>query len=290
MIRAENGDYGRQMMKRLEGRIGIVTGASAGIGAACAHRLAAEGAHVVIADVPGANVRAVVDAIAAEGGRAEAAVLDLAEEASVIALFDSVNRTHGRLDFLHNNAADTRVEQMARDMALIEMEADIWDRAFRVNARGTMLAIKHALPIMIAGGGGSIVNTSSGAALRGDLYGPAYAASKAAINCLTEYTATQYGKQGIRCNTVSPGMIVTENSKSNVPPEQFKRIEGHTLTPYLGVPLDIAAAVAWLVSDDARFVTAQTIRVDGGIISHMPYFSESVGAFLDNPGARPGKL
>lgn len=269
-------------MQRLEGRIGIVSGASAGIGAACARRLAAEGAHVVVADIAGADVQTVVDAIVAGGGRAEAAVLDLAEEDSVIALFHSVTGIHGRLDFLHNNAADTRVEQMARDMALIEMDADIWDRAFRINARGTMLMIKHALPIMIAGGGGSIVNTSSGAALRGDLYGPAYAASKAAINCLTEYTATQYGKQGIRCNTVSPGMIVTENARTVHTDASLAAIERHALTPYLGRPEDIAAMVALLASDEGRFVTGQTLAVDGGYLAHFPHVADVYEHFWAN--------
>ena len=150
--------------------------------------------------------------------------------------------------------------------------------------------IKHALPLMLAQQRGSIVNTSSGAALMGDYYGPAYAASKAAINTLSQYTATQYGKQGIRCNVVSPGMTVTEGAKKTVPPAQLARIETHKLTPYLGAPNDIAAAVAWLVSDDARFVTGQVIQVDGGITAHVPYFAEVTSAFQSNPGIRPDEL
>lgn len=273
-------------MRRLEGRVGIVTGSGKDIGEATARRLAGEGATVVLADIAIGNAEAVAASIRAGGGQAWAMRLDLAEEDSIRAVFRAVASRHGRLDFLHNNAADTRTEQMGADMALLDMDAAVWDRAFHVNTRGTMLMTKHALPAMIAQGRGAIVNTSSGAALRGDLYGPAYAASKAAINSLTQYTATQYGKQGIRCNAVSPGMIVTEGAKAVVPQAQLDRIQTHKLTPHLGEPNDIAAAVAWLVSDDARFVTAQVIVVDGGIIAHMPYFAENSAAYAADPGRR----
>ena len=146
--------------------------------------------------------------------------------------------------------------------------------------------IKHAIPLMLTSGGGSIINTSSGAALRGDLFGPAYAASKAAINCLTLYTATQYGKQGIRCNVVSPGLIVTPNVRLRNSAEQLGRIEQHKLTPFLGEPEDIAKAVAFLASDESRFMTAQIMVVDGGILDHMPYFAETITAFASSPGNR----
>lgn len=277
-------------MFRLENRVGIVTGSGKDIGEATARRLASEGATVILADIAFDDASAVAASIVAGGGQACAIALDLAEEDSIQALYKEVDDTYGRLDFLHNNAADTRVEQMARDMDLATMESAIWDQAFNVNTRGTMLMTKYALPLMIAGKSGAIVNTSSGAALRGDLYGPAYAASKAAINCLTTYTATQYGKQGIRCNVVSPGMILTQGAQKTVPPKQLQRIQTHKLTPYLGEPGDIAAAVAWLVSDDARFVTGQIIQVDGGITVHMPYFAENSAAFDANPGVRPNEL
>lgn len=271
-------------MKRLQDRIGIVTGSSADIGEAVARRLASEGATVVLADI--ADAAPVAKSIEAGGGKALAMHFDLASEESIAALIRAVAERFGRIDFLHNNAADTRHELISRDMALVDMDAEVWDRTFHVNARGTMLMIKHVLPIMVAKGGGSIVNTSSGAALRGDLYAPAYAASKAAINCLTQYAATQYGKQGVRCNVVSPGMIVTEGAKKHVPAGQLKRLEKHKLTPYLGKPEDIAGAVAWLVSDDARYVTGQIIQIDGGITEHMPFFAENIDAFVQSPDKR----
>jgi NAD(P)-dependent dehydrogenase (short-subunit alcohol dehydrogenase family) len=271
-------------MQRLDGQIGIVTGSGRDIGEAVARRLASEGATVVLADI--ADASRVAESIEAGGGRAIALTFDLAAEDSIAGLIGAVADRFGRIDFLHNNAAATSREQMAQDMALIDMSAEVWDRAFTVTTRGTMLMMKHALPLMLANGGGSIVNTSSGAALRGDLYAPAYAASKAAINCLTLYAATQYGKQGIRCNVVSPGMILTEGAQQTVPQAQLARIEKHKLTPHLGEPRDIAAAVAWLVSDDARYVTGQIIQVDGGITAHMPFFAENIEAFLSDPNAR----
>ncbi|ALR19323.1 SDR family NAD(P)-dependent oxidoreductase [Sphingobium baderi] len=272
-------------MNRLANKVAVVTG-SGGIGEASARRLAAEGAQVVIGDVNTASANKVAQSIVADGGKATALHLDLAEESSIIAFFAAIEAEHGRLDVLHNNAADTRGEQMALDMGITAMPADIWDRAFLVNTRGTMLMIKHGIPLMLKNGGGSIINTSSGAALRGDLYGPAYASSKAAINCLTLYTATQYGKQGIRCNVVSPGLVVTPNVYESNSQEQLDRIEKHKLTPYLGAPRDIAAAVAFLASDDGRFMTGQVMVVDGGITDHMPYFSEVLENFAADPANR----
>ncbi len=272
-------------MGRLAGRIAIVTG-SGGIGEACARRLAADGATVVIGDVALEHANGIAHNIVAAGFKAEARQVDISDEKSVIAFFAGVKQAHGRLDVLHNNAADTRKEQMASDMAIAEMQVEIWDQAFHVNTRGTMLMTKHAISLMLQNGGGSIINTSSGAALRGDLFGPAYAASKAAINCLTLYTATQYGKQGIRCNVVSPGLVVTPNVHLSNSREQLDRIEQHKLTPYLGAPDDIANAVSFLASDESRFMTAQIMVVDGGILDHMPYFAETIKSFEESPGSR----
>ena len=270
---------------RLAGRVAIVTG-SGGIGEACARRLAADGATVIIGDIALEPAQAVARDIVGGGMKADAHQVDIADEQSVRTFIDHVRQTHGRLDVLHNNAADTRKEQMARDMGITEMPVEIWDQAFAVNTRGAMLMTKHAIPLMLENGGGSIINTSSGAALRGDLFGPAYAASKAAINCLTLYTATQYGKQGIRCNAISPGLVVTPNVHLSNSREQLDRIEQHKLTPFLGEPEDIAKAVSFLASDESRFMTAQIMVVDGGIIDHMPYFAETIGNFAADPANR----
>lgn len=264
------------MMRRLEGKVAVISGTSGGIGAATARRLASEGAKVVLADINLEGAEQTAQTVRDAGGDAIAHYLDLADEASIKALIADAVAQYGRIDVLFNNAADTRYETMLHDAAVEFMDADLWDSVFRINTRGTMLMIKHTLPHMIAQASGSIINTGSGASLRGDLFRVAYASSKAAINVLTEYVAAQYGKKGIRCNVVSPGLIVTENTEMN----QGHNLDlylAHHLTPRLGRPDDLAAMVALLASDDGKFITAQIIPVDGGISAAFPHVAETRG-------------
>jgi NAD(P)-dependent dehydrogenase (short-subunit alcohol dehydrogenase family) len=263
-----------ERMRRLEGKTAIITGTTGGIGAASAHRLASEGAQLVLADINLDGAEKTAAAIRAAGGAAIAHALDLAEESSIKTLIDDSLKHYGKLEILFNNAADTRPATMQHDAAIEFMDADVWDGIFRINARGTMLMIKHALPALIKSGNASIINTSSGASLRGDLFRPAYASSKAAINVLTEYVAAQYGKRGVRCNVVSPGLVVTENTREGQA-HNFALYEKHHLTPRLGEPDDLAAMVALLASDDGKFITGQVIRVDGGISTHFPHVAET---------------
>jgi NAD(P)-dependent dehydrogenase (short-subunit alcohol dehydrogenase family) len=261
-------------MKRLEGRTAIISGTTGGIGAASARRMAIEGAQVVLADINVAGAETVAAEIRAAGGDAIAHNLDLGDEASIKALIDETLKHYGKLEVLFNNAADTRVTTMQNDGAIEFMDADIWDGIFRVNARGTMLMIKHALPALLASGNASIINTSSGASLRADLFRAAYASSKGAINVLTQYVAAQYGKRGVRCNAISPGLVVTENTREGQA-HNFALYEKHHLTPRLGVPEDIAAMATFLASDEGRFITGQIIPVDGGISTHFPHVAET---------------
>jgi NAD(P)-dependent dehydrogenase (short-subunit alcohol dehydrogenase family) len=261
-------------MMNLSGRVAIVTGSGANIGEACARALAGAGAHVVLADIAVARAQGVAESIAAAGGKASAMPLDLADEASIRALIDGVIDSHGRIDILHNNAADTRLEQMAADASLLDLDAAIWDRAFQVNARGTMLMIKAVAPHMIAGGGGSIINTSTGVALTGDINNPSYSASKAAVNALTRNAAVQFGRFNIRVNAVAPGLVLSPLAREMMTPEQIGMVQRHVLLPRESVPEDIAGAVLFLASDAASFVTGQIIGVDGGIVHHTPYVAD----------------
>jgi NAD(P)-dependent dehydrogenase (short-subunit alcohol dehydrogenase family) len=261
-------------MRRLEGKVALISGTGGGIGAASARRLASEGAKVVLADINLPAAEATAETIREAGGECFAHYLDLAEELSIEVLIAATLEKYGRIDVLFNNAADTRGETMARDAAIEFMDADIWDGIFRINTRGTMLMIKHTLPHMVKQGGGSIINTSSGAALHADLFRVAYAASKAAINILTEYVAAQYGKKNIRCNVVSPGLIVTENTEETQG-HNMDMYRSHHLTPRLGRPDDLAGMVALLASDDGKFINAQVIAVDGGISTHFPHVAET---------------
>jgi NAD(P)-dependent dehydrogenase (short-subunit alcohol dehydrogenase family) len=275
-------------MGRLSGRTSIVTGGAGGLGSATARRLASEGGQVVVADIRLARAEEVASEIRRTGGEAIALPLDLGEPDSIRALIADTLAHYGKLEVVFNNGAETSSATLERDAAIGEMDIEIWDHTFAVNARGTMLMIKHALPALIKSGDASIINTSSGAALLGDLARSAYAASKAAVNTLTLYVAAQYGKQGVRCNAISPGMVPTESSR-NAQPELIKIVARHHLTPDLGHPEDIAAMVALLASADGRFVTGQILRVDGGVSIAFSHVADNRDQFEKHVGATWGR-
>lgn len=252
----------------LDGRVAIVTGGASGIGRATCLALAAVGASVVVADLNEDGARKVAGEVEARGGKAHPQRVDLAQEQSIVAMIDSAITRFGRLDVLHNNAADSDPALMAADGAIVDLTAEVWDRNMRINLRAPMLGCKHAIPHMIRGGGGSIINTSSASGLTGDVVRAAYAASKAGLGSLTQNVAVQYGKQGIRCNAVAPGVIATPALEANVPNAAVEVYVENTLTPRLGRPEDIAAVVVFLASDASSFVTGQVLSVDGGILAH----------------------
>lgn len=277
-------------MSRLEGRNAIVTGAANGIGAATARRLANEGAHVGLADIDLAGAEAMAATIGEAGGKAWACHVDLGEEDSLIAMVANAReRFGGTLHILHNNAADNSPGQIRADAPVAELPTAIFDRAMTANARGTMVAIREALPLLIAAGSSAIINTTSGAAHFGDLARASYGASKAAIEALTKYVATQYGRHGVRCNAVAPGLIQSrEGAQSKHSPAILEVFHRHTPLPYLGKPDDIAGMVATLASDDGRYITGQVISIDGGVSAHFPFCAdmESLMAAGDLPGGK----
>jgi len=256
------------------GKIAIVTGAGANIGEACAKMLARQGASVVVADINIAGAERVAGEIAAAGGTAMAHGVDLGDEASIATLVAAAITRFGRIDVLHNNAANTAAGQMMQDSSLAAMDAAVWDAAFDINTRGTMLMTKHVAPHMIAGGGGSIINTSSGVSILGDVLNPAYSSSKAAVNALTRNTAAQFGRANIRCNAVLPGLVLSPVARAQMTEAQLGMIQRHVLLPRESVADDIAGAVLWLASDLGSFVTGQIISIDGGICHHQPHYAD----------------
>jgi len=261
------------MGERVKGKVAIVTGSASGIGQATAELLATEGASVVVADMNEEGAEKVAAKIRAGGGNAVAQPTDVSQESDIRRMIARAVDEYGGLQILHNNAAMTAGHEHAQDMDLLTMTVDYWDRSFSVNLRGAMLAAKHGIPVMIAGGGGAIVNTSSNQSLAGDLSQFAYSAAKAGVNALTRSIATSYGRQGVRCNTVSPGHIETASNKASVSPEMSDVIVSNNLIPRAGRAEDLAQAVLYLVSDESSFVTGQLISIDGGQMAHLPHYS-----------------
>jgi NAD(P)-dependent dehydrogenase (short-subunit alcohol dehydrogenase family) len=260
-------------MGRLDGKVAIVTGAASGIGRCSEMTMAREGARVVVADRNGDGADAVAAEIRAAGGQAIGWRADIVEEDDVRAMVDAAVTTFGGLDVLHNNAALTDASAHARDTTVLDLEVEVWDRSMAVNARGAMLACKHAVPHMIAAGGGSIINTASNQALAGDLSQTAYGAAKGAVVTLTMSVATAFGKQGVRCNCISPGAIRTPSLINACPPEVIDLIEANNLVARIGEPEDIANLALFLASDESSFITGVTIRCDGGQLSHLPHYA-----------------
>ncbi|AXL53683.1 SDR family oxidoreductase [Paraburkholderia caffeinilytica] len=261
-------------MKVLEKKIAVITGAGSGIGEATAHRLAEEGAAVVIADLDGEAAHRVAVAIAARDGQAIAIRTDIADEAQIRAMTEAARQRFGGIDLLFNNAAVTSAAHFARDLDVIQMDVETWDRTMNINVRGAMLCCKYAIPQMLERGGGAVINMASGLGLFGDLTRTAYGTSKAALIGLTRFIATQYGKQGVRANTIAAGLIGTDAVKTNLSRQELDFLLEHQLSPSLGEPSDIAATVVFLASDAGRFITGQTIPVDGGFSAHVPQYAD----------------
>ena len=253
-------------MDRLKGKVAIVTGSTSGIGIGIAKAFAAEGAKVVICGRRESRGQAVVDSIVAEGGEAMYHFMDITKVESIDALLKDTAEKYGKIDILVNNAANVGL----KDGRVDELTLEMWDEVFQSDLRGTFYAIKCALPFMLENGGGSIVNIGSMASCGGDLGSTAYACAKAGVDILTQYTAQQYGKQGIRCNCIRPGLIVTPQNEDKVPQALKDIFLGSIMVSRYGCPEDIAHAAVYFGSDESAYVTGQIINVDGGMNSHAP--------------------
>src|ERR1700734_2599338 len=256
-------------MERLKEKAAIVTGGGGGIGGATARALAREGASVVVVDIDLSAAERGTEGIAAAGGKAVAFQAGLSDEGQVVATIAATTSRFGRLDVLHNNAALTDSDFLTRDTAVTELSLDVWERTLAVNLRSQMLACKHAVPEMVRGGGGSIINMSSGASLKGDRTRTAYGVSKAGVNALTMYVATSHGKQGIRVKTILPGLIITDAVRAHLNDKILAGLGKAVLTRSVGQPEDIADVFVFLASDESRYITGQMIAVDGGMGAHV---------------------
>jgi NAD(P)-dependent dehydrogenase (short-subunit alcohol dehydrogenase family) len=252
-------------LQGLEDKVAVVVGGATGIGAATAARLGGEGCRVIIGDIAEDAARQTAERITAAGGTAAHVAFDLADPASVSALIDSAATTYGGIDLLFNVGAD--MSTIRADTDVVDIEFDVWDRVMTVNLRGYVAAMKYAIPRMLDRGGGAIVNMSSAAAFQGEPARPAYATAKAGIGALTRHVASRWGKENIRCNAVAPGFTATEVIRSvpqwpDLEAGALKRIRGTRV----GDPGDIAALVAFLLSEEGEWINGQVVNIDGGTV------------------------
>jgi NAD(P)-dependent dehydrogenase (short-subunit alcohol dehydrogenase family) len=260
-----------EVPRRLAGRVALVTGAGTGIGRAIAVRLAREGAAVAVADIDGEAAGRTVAALRAGGAEAEAFRADVADPASVEDLAAAVLGRFERIDVLVNNAG------INGSQPLFEVTAEEWDRVLNVNARGTFLLLQAVARTMRERGGGRIVNLASIAAKGFRRTGSIpYAASKAAVVVITRLAAEQLARDGITVNAICPGPTRSDvyagiasaraEAEGVTLEEAYRALDAHVPLGRSNEPEDVAAAAAFLASDDARNVTGQSLNVDGGII------------------------
>jgi len=246
----------------VDGKVAIVTGAARGIGAATAAHLAVLGARVAVTDRHRDGALAVAAELTAAGHEAIGLACDVSDAAAVAAMVADVESRFGWVDLLDHNAAWT---DFRTDLDAEEVDLATWDRVLATNATGGLLLVRAVLPRMRARGKGAIVLISSGSASIGEHRRVAYGVSKAAVEQLGRHVAARYGRDGIRCNVVAPGFILTETAARGVSEAGRARLAEQNPLGRLGTPEDVAHVVGFLLSDRAGFVNGQVVRVDGGL-------------------------
>jgi NAD(P)-dependent dehydrogenase (short-subunit alcohol dehydrogenase family) len=260
-------------MKRMAGRVAFITGGGAGIGAESALQFAREGAKIVIADLNERSGQAAADAVVAKGGEAMYVRTDVTSDDSLRAAADAGSARFGKIDTLLCSAGGS----LPADSPITEVDMGVWDRTMVLDVKGTMLACRHVIPKIIAAGGGSVVNMSSGAGLRGSNPAHIYTAAKGAIISLTRTLAGTYALRNVRVNCICAGRINTERVRAtygmpgkpgSAPDRQNVTEQLKTYPFWMGEPGDIAAIALFLASHESRMITGAAIAADGGRSSY----------------------
>lgn len=257
-------------MTRLRNKVAAITGAASGIGLASARRFAAEGAAVVVTDLRGEAAEEAARAIRDEGGKAVGIKVDAGCEEDLKAMIDTAVDEFGGIDILFNNALNNNPDTVARDLDFLNFDSEVFHTNMQVNVLGGVLASKYALPHMLKQGQGSIIFTSSTSSLGGEITAFTYGATKAAVNWYVQTIAATYGKQGVRCNAIVPGVIVTPSQQAWSNPELDAAFLDIQNVPRLGKPEDIANMAVFLGSDESAFCNGSLYEVNGGMNCATP--------------------
>ena len=250
-------------MRRLDGKVALITGGASGMGAVASRLFASEGASVVLTDVADDAGEAVAAEIETTGGRALYVHSDASDEADAEAMVKAAVDRFGGLHVLYNNAG----VMMSQDGSVTETDASIWDTTLDINVKGVAFGCKYGVPAMIASGGGSIINVASFVAWVGAATSQtAYTSSKGAVLAMTREIAVEYARRGIRCNALCPGPIETPLLMQLLSDEQRRqRRLVHIPMGRLGRAEELARAALFLASDDASYMTGASLIVDGGL-------------------------
>ena len=247
-------------MRRLEGKIALVTGAGAGIGRAMAETFAREGAVVAVADLDGKAAQEVADAIVKANGAASAYEADVTDTPQIKALMETIGARHGRLDVLVNNAG------VGERSDFRHLSDEAWDRVWKVNLDGTVRCAREAFDLLKASGNASVINLSSVMATKHTRQMAVYSATKGAVSALTRSLAVEYAPYGIRVNALAPGYVETALIGRYLQnPIIAKALLTQTPLRRFGTPQDIANAALFLASDEAGYITGASLNVDGGM-------------------------
>jgi NAD(P)-dependent dehydrogenase (short-subunit alcohol dehydrogenase family) len=252
----------------LAGLVAVVTGGAGHLGSAMTAVMAEQGARVIVADLDMERALEHSRALSDKGHDSLAVRVDVADEASVRGAFDQVIAEFGGVDILVNNAAPSRL--IATDAQVLTVPLSTWDSLHNVVVRGAMLCTRHALPSMISRGGGSIVNIASIHGHAGDADLSAYPVAKAGLLGFSRVVATQYGRQGVRCNSITLGTIPYPSMSEAARQSKVR----HQLLPRVGVPADAANVVAFLASSASSFITGADLVTDGGVLAHLPSYAD----------------
>lgn len=269
-------------------RVAIVTGGSSGIGESTVRKFASMGASVIIADVDEVRGNAIASELAGAGAAVVFARTDILVESEIAALVETAVRSFGTVHIVVNSAGIPRT--IAPDAEVLEVTTDDWNTTLAGHLTASMLTARYALPHMIRAGGGSIVNVSSLSSLFATMNLSAYAAAKAGVNQLTKEIAATYGRDNVRCNVVIPGAVLTPRGRKTMGREMFQLFADETPLPRLAEADDLANAILFFASEMSSMITGQSIVVDGGMMTKLPYWGPKMrasrGQRFDNAAAR----